>query len=181
MCNPQLELTLPPRALIWSIAFSICRRPSIPRRIGLTNSQPFRVVSSGRMLLSRSARQPVGNQGTWQPPWYGPIGVVSFPGSVVSNSIPKAISLAFIVRFLSGSRCVLGPVFWVAMTHMSHAWRRTSSELLHVCLGNMHVFSGQHGGHTLRVKREKTCHAPAGESACFSPQFATVGPTMRRC
>ena len=49
------------------------------------------------MLLSRSARQPSGSQGTWYPPWYGPIGVVSLLGRVVSNSIPKAISLAFIV------------------------------------------------------------------------------------
>ena len=45
------------------------------------------------------AFQPSGSQATWYPPWYGPMGVVSLAGKVVSNSIPKAIWLAFIVGF----------------------------------------------------------------------------------
>jgi hypothetical protein len=39
--------------------------------------------------------------------------------------------MTIIVAFLCGSRCVLRRVFCVAMTHMSHAFRGTSSEVLH--------------------------------------------------
>ncbi len=63
------EFTRPPRALIWSIAFSIWRTPSAPLSIGLTNSHPLREVFSGRILPSRSAFHPVGSQGTWYPLW----------------------------------------------------------------------------------------------------------------
>ncbi len=49
-------------------------------------------LSSGKPLYFSV----VGNQGTWYPWWYGPIGVVSLFGRVVSNSIPKAIWFAFI-------------------------------------------------------------------------------------
>jgi hypothetical protein len=77
----------------------------------------------------------------------------------LSNSIPKAISFAFIVLFLCGSRCVLRRVFCVAMTHMSHAFRGTSSRFLHVFPVILHVFWEATGAPTLRHRRVQTCSA----------------------
>ena len=46
------------------------------------------------MLVSVSAFQPAGNQGTWHPLWRPPIRVSSEAGKVVSSSIPQIISFA---------------------------------------------------------------------------------------
>ncbi len=100
----------------------------------------------------------------WQPRYLVPVVVgsdrcVVGARRVVSNSIPKAISFAFIVAFLCGSRCVLRRVFCVAMTHMSHAFRGTSSEVLHV-FSVISMFSERLPvAPTLRHRRVQTCSA----------------------
>ena len=107
-----------------------------PSTLDLSTKNP----NGGEEITHRSPQLIMdGSQGTWYPPWYGPIGVSSVPGRVVSNSIPKAISFAFIVVFLCGLRCVLRRNLCIAMTHMSHVLSGTSSRWPHVFSVILHV------------------------------------------
>ncbi len=131
MCSPQLEFTRPPRALIWSIAFSIWRTPSAPFSIGLTNSHPLREVFSveyfpSRLLSIRLAAKVLGIRcGTVRSCVVGTgEGCFEFDSESDFVRIHRSVPC--------GSSCVLRRVFCVAMTHMSHAFRGTSSRFLHV-------------------------------------------------
>ncbi len=70
-------------------------------------------------------------------------------------------------------------VFRAAMTHMSHAFRGTSSRFLHVFPVILHVSWEATGAPTLRDRRVQTCFALRGEHAAKTRQCANGAPTFQ--
>ncbi len=100
----------------------------------------------------------------WQPRYLvsavvGPIGVLSVLGRVVSNSIPKAISFAFIVLFLCGSRCVFASRFLRRDDTHEPCVSRNIQPIPACFSSNFACFLGGHRCPTLRHCRVQTCSA----------------------
>ncbi len=83
-------------------------------------------------------------------------GVVGGHSRFEFDSKSDVVGVHFEVPFFVGSCCFASHVC-VAITHMSHAFRGTSSQFLHVSGSNLHVFFQATRSPVLAQRRGKTC------------------------